>query len=68
MQRRDYRLAHAGLDFHVTEWGSPQGLPVVMLHGIRGYAETFAGIAAVARQLLCDAAPSSLRRMPAASK
>lgn len=46
MQRRDYRLAHAGLDFHVTEWGSPQGLPIVMLHGIRGYAETFAGIAA----------------------
>lgn len=46
MERRDYRLAHAGLDFHVTEWGSPQGLPIVMLHGIRGYAETFSGIAA----------------------
>lgn len=46
MERRDYRLSHAGLDFHVTEWGSPQGLPIVMLHGIRGYAETFSGIAA----------------------
>lgn len=46
MERRDYRLAHAGLGFHVTEWGSPQGLPIVMLHGIRGYAETFSGIAA----------------------
>ena len=46
MERRDYRLIHAGLGFHVTEWGSPQGRPIVMLHGIRGYAETFAGIAA----------------------
>ena len=46
MQRRDYRLSHDGLGFHVTEWGQPDAWPVLMLHGIRGYAETFAGVAA----------------------
>jgi len=46
MERSDYRLALAGLNFHVTEWGNAQARPVVMLHGIRGYAETFAGVAA----------------------
>jgi len=46
MERRDYTLALSGLNFHVSEWGAEQGWPVVMLHGIRGYAETFAGIAA----------------------
>ncbi len=46
MDRRDYRLALSGLNFHVTEWGNTQARPVVMLHGIRGYAETFAGVAA----------------------
>ncbi|MGJ7505263.1 MULTISPECIES: alpha/beta fold hydrolase [unclassified Variovorax] len=46
MERRDYTLALSGLNFHVTEWGSEQGWPILMLHGIRGYAETFAGIGA----------------------
>ena len=46
MERRDYTLALSGLNFHVTEWGSAQARPVVMLHGIRGYVETFAGLAA----------------------
>lgn len=46
MQRRDYRLALNGLGFHVTEWGEADARPVLMLHGIRGYAETFAGVAA----------------------
>ncbi len=45
MQRRDRTLALRGLHFHVTEWGDEAGWPVVMLHGIRGYAETFAGLA-----------------------
>lgn len=45
MQRRDRTLALRGLHFHVTEWGDATGWPVVMLHGIRGYAETFAGLA-----------------------
>ena len=46
MQRRDFRLSHDGLGFHVTEWGEPDAWPVLMLHGIRGYAETFVGVAA----------------------
>jgi len=46
MERRDCMLALAGLNFHVIEWGSATAWPVVMLHGIRGYAETFAGVAA----------------------
>lgn len=46
MDRRDYTLVLSGLNFHVTEWGDRLGRPVVMMHGIRGYAETFAGIAA----------------------
>lgn len=38
MQRRDFRLSHDGLGFHVTEWGEPDAWPVLMLHGVRGYA------------------------------
>lgn len=45
MKRRDHTLNLSGLNFHVTEWGDEQAWPVVMLHGIRGYAETFSGIA-----------------------
>lgn len=45
MKRRDHALTLSGLKFHVTEWGDEQAWPVVMLHGIRGYAETFAGVA-----------------------
>jgi len=44
--RRDYPLTSpAGLRLMVTEWGDPAARPVLMLHGIRGYAETFAGVA-----------------------
>lgn len=46
MERRDQRLALGGLNFHITEWGDAGAWPVLMLHGIRGYAETFAGVAA----------------------
>lgn len=45
MDRRDFTVGHTGLNFHVTEWGSPAASPVVMLHGIRGFGETFAGVA-----------------------
>lgn len=45
MLRRDYSLTVNGLALHVTEWGRVDARPVVMLHGIRGYAETFAGVA-----------------------
>jgi len=46
MERREYAVKSEGLSLHVTEWGPVHGDPVVMLHGIRGYAETFAGLAA----------------------
>ncbi|XDF37173.1 alpha/beta hydrolase [Paracidovorax avenae] len=46
MERREQVMSLRGLRFHLTEWGDPAARPVVMLHGIRGYAETFAGLAA----------------------
>jgi esterase len=46
MERHDQMLAVAGLNFHLTQWGAADASPVVMLHGIRGYGETFASIAA----------------------
>lgn len=47
MERRDRTLAlSGGLNFHLTEWGGEAAWPIVMLHGIRGFAETFAGVAA----------------------
>lgn len=45
MQRRDSDIAVNGLSLRLTEWGPRDGCPLFMLHGIRGYAETFAGIA-----------------------
>ena len=35
-----------GLSLRVLEWGPQTAPPVVMLHGIRGYAQTFATLAA----------------------
>lgn len=35
----------SGLNFQVTEWGVVDAHPVVMLHGIRGYSDTFEGVA-----------------------
>ncbi len=43
MERRDRTLTLSGLNFHLTEWGDKAAWPVVMLHGIRGFAETFVG-------------------------
>lgn len=45
MQRREYRFNTSGLSLQVTEWGDEHARPVVMLHGIRGFGETFAGVA-----------------------
>ncbi|MDR6396198.1 alpha/beta fold hydrolase [Herbaspirillum seropedicae] len=45
MQRRDYLLTLSALNFHITEWGDPQGFPLLLLHGIRGYGETFGDLA-----------------------
>lgn len=42
---RQSRLQVNGLHLRVLEWGDPQARPIVMLHGIRGYAETFGGVA-----------------------
>lgn len=42
---RHNTLQLSGLNFHVTEWGEAHAQPVVMLHGIRGYSETFEGVA-----------------------
>lgn len=45
MQRRDTTLTLNGLRLHAIEWGSASAWPIVMLHGIRGYGETFAALA-----------------------
>lgn len=36
---------HDGLRLNVAEWGPADGVPIVMLHGIRGYLQTFEPIA-----------------------
>lgn len=45
MERRDLTIQHDGLDFHVTEWGAMNASPIIMLHGIRGFGETFFSVA-----------------------
>lgn len=43
---REYRVrTRDGLSLRVLEWGPPAAEPIVMLHGIRGYARTFAPLA-----------------------
>jgi pimeloyl-ACP methyl ester carboxylesterase len=44
-RRIEHRLRVDGLTLAVTEWGPADAPPVLMLHGIRGYGETFAGVA-----------------------
>lgn len=46
MKQRSYTVrGSSGLALRVLEWGPEDGQPVVMLHGIRGYAQTFAALA-----------------------
>lgn len=46
MERRSYKAQGSdGLTLRVLEWGPETAPPVVMLHGIRGYAQTFATLA-----------------------
>jgi pimeloyl-ACP methyl ester carboxylesterase len=46
MEERSYKLQGSdGLSLRVIEWGSSTATPIVMLHGIRGYARTFAPLA-----------------------
>jgi len=43
---REYRVrTRDGLSLRVLEWGPPAAAPIIMLHGIRGYALTFATLA-----------------------
>lgn len=43
---REYRVrTRDGLSLRVLEWGPPAAAPIVMLHGIRGYARTFVPLA-----------------------
>jgi esterase len=44
-RRLDYTLHVDGLALGVTEWGPADAVPLLMLHGIRGYAETFEPVA-----------------------
>ena len=46
VEQRSYKLGLDGLNLQITEWGRPEARPVLMLHGIRGYAATFVGVAA----------------------
>lgn len=47
MERRSYTVrGSTELALRVIEWGPRSAAPVVMLHGIRGYAETFSTLAA----------------------
>ncbi|MBR9867776.1 MAG: alpha/beta hydrolase [Oceanospirillales bacterium] len=44
------------LKLHYLQWGDPQGIPVVMLHGLRGFAETWEELVhALGNQYLCFA-------------
>jgi pimeloyl-ACP methyl ester carboxylesterase len=46
MASSERKLTIDGLGFRVVEWGDARARPVLMLHGIRGYSDTFEGIAA----------------------
>ena len=46
MQRRDFHTRVNGLSLHVAQWGDDAAPAVVTMHGIRGFGETFAGVAA----------------------
>jgi pimeloyl-ACP methyl ester carboxylesterase len=46
MASTERQLSAGGLRFRVVEWGGTRAWPVLMLHGIRGYSDTFAGMAA----------------------
>lgn len=45
MEQRTLLVTAGGVRLQVTDWGPSAGKPILMLHGIRGYAQTFAGLA-----------------------
>lgn len=46
----------ASLKLHYIQWGNPQGIPVVLLHGLRGFAQTWTSLAtALGNRYVCYA-------------
>lgn len=43
--RRDHFITLRGLRFHYVRWGRPDAPVLILLHGLRSYAETFEGLA-----------------------
>ena len=46
LEERQQTVVVDGLRLALTEWGPANGTPILMLHGLRSYARTFAGVAA----------------------
>lgn len=44
-ERESFIQARDGLRLRVREWGNPDGKPLVLLHGLRGYSGTWRGLA-----------------------
>ncbi|NIB38290.1 alpha/beta hydrolase [Pseudomaricurvus alkylphenolicus] len=44
---------HDGLNLHYLRWGEPKCLPIVMLHGLRAYAQTWQSLAAELAEEFC---------------
>jgi len=43
---RSIRVKAGGITLRCLEWGSPDALPVVLLHGLRGHAHSWDDVAA----------------------
>jgi len=44
-ERESFIPTRDGLSLRVREWGNPDGQPLVLLHGLRGYSGTWRGLA-----------------------
>ena len=45
MDTREGSVTVGGLKLHYQEWGRPDGMPIVMLHGLRSYGATWEPVA-----------------------
>lgn len=43
----------SGLRLHVLRWGNPQGTPLILLHGLRAYAQTWESLASALGDDFC---------------
>lgn len=43
----------SGLRLHVLRWGNPQGIPLILLHGLRAYAQTWESLASALGDDFC---------------